>query len=108
MRLADLMIISSRREGFPLVLAEMLQLQRPLVSTRVAGVEEILPAEWMCEPEDSTGLAVLINKALIRLPQLSQEFAPIFKLAAEELRIESAARKTEAIYREARQESDRR
>jgi hypothetical protein len=71
-------------------------------------VEEILPAEWMCEPEDAAGLAALINKALGRLPELSREFAPIFQLAAEELRIESAARKTEAIYREARQEMERR
>ena len=60
MSLADILVISSRREGFPLVLVESLHLHRPVVGTRVAGVEEILPAEWSCEPENPPALAALM------------------------------------------------
>jgi glycosyltransferase involved in cell wall biosynthesis len=101
MGLADVMVISSRREGFPLALVEMLHLQRPVVGTRVAGVEEILPREWSCEPEDAPALAALLRKAAGKLSSLEAEFTPLFELAQRELRLDRAAEKIEAVYREA-------
>lgn len=101
MTLADVMVISSRREGFPLALVEMLHLRRPVVGTRVAGVEEILPNEWSCEPEDAPALASLMRKAANQRNHLESEFAPLFELAARELRLDKAAQKIEAVYQEA-------
>jgi len=101
MCLADVMVISSRREGFPLVLVEALHLQRPTIGTRVAGVEEILPPEWSCDTEDPVALAELMRKAARKLPKLSDDFAPLFALAERELTLDRAALKIEAVYQEA-------
>jgi glycosyltransferase involved in cell wall biosynthesis len=100
MSLADILVISSRREGFPLVLVESLHLHRPVVGTRVAGVEEILPAEWSCEPENPPALAALMRKTANQIGSLEKEFAPIYELAAQELQLDKAALKIEAVYRE--------
>jgi glycosyltransferase involved in cell wall biosynthesis len=101
MCLAEVMVISSRREGFPLTLVESLHLQRPVIGTRVAGVEEILPAEWSCEPENAPALSALMKKTASQLNRLDVEFAPLFELAQRELRLDRAADKIEAVYREA-------
>lgn len=98
---ADLMVIASRREGFPFVFVEMLHLHRPVVSTRVAGVEDVLPETWLCEPEDVAGLTSVIRRALDQLPVLPHAFQPIFELAAQELALEKTGLKIEALYRDA-------
>jgi len=101
MALADLMVISSRREGFPFVFVEMLHLHRPVVSTRVAGVEDVLPAEWLCDPDDVAGLTGVIRRALDQLPALPELFKPVFKLADTDLALENSGLRIEALYREA-------
>lgn len=98
---ADLMVISSRREGFPFVFVEMLHLRRPVVSTRVAGVEDVLPEVWLCEPEDIAGLTDVIRRALDQLPALPQIFQPVFDLAVQELALEQTGLKIESLYRAA-------
>ena len=100
MSLADFMIISSRREGFPLVLVEMLHRRRPVISTRVGGSEEILPAEWLCAPAHPDSLAQLIARALGKLPSLSSDFEPVFQIAVRELTVAASSRKIMDVYRE--------
>jgi glycosyltransferase involved in cell wall biosynthesis len=100
MSLADVMVISSRREGFPLALVEMLLLRRPVVGTEVGGVEEIIPAEWMCAPEQPKALADVMGKAANELTSLPEQFRPVFDLAERELQLAGAARKIEAVYSE--------
>ncbi len=100
-RLADLMVISSRNEGFPFALVEMLHLERPVVGTRVAGVEDILPPSCLCPVEDAPALAKTINRALDRRASLAAEFAPVFAFAARELSLEHTAPRIEAVYAQA-------
>jgi glycosyltransferase involved in cell wall biosynthesis len=99
--LADVMVISSRREGFPLTLVEALHLQRPVVGTRVAGVEEILPLEWSCETENVAALAALMQRAGQSITALGNEFAPLFAMAGRDLRLDVAARRIESVYQDA-------
>jgi glycosyltransferase involved in cell wall biosynthesis len=101
MTLADIMVISSRREGFPLALVEMLLLRRLVVGTAVGGVEEIIPTEWLCAPEEPKALADLMRKAANEASSLPERFRPVFDLAERELQLTGAARKIEAVYREA-------
>lgn len=100
MRRADLMVISSRHEGFPFAFVEMLLLRRPVVGTRVAGVEEVLPETLSCPTEDADALAALINDALRDLPSLPARFEPVFAFAAERLTLENTIGKIEAVYAE--------
>jgi glycosyltransferase involved in cell wall biosynthesis len=101
MEKADTLVISSRHEGFPFVLVEMLHRRRPVISTRVGGAEEVLPEKWLCDCENAVALAELLRRALERLPGLSAEFEPIFDLARRELTLDASSRKVAAVYHEA-------
>lgn len=99
---ADLMVISSRHEGFPIAFIEMLHQRRPVVSTRVAGVEDMLPEEWLCPCEDAPALAAVIRKALALGPGREQAFAAVFERAGRELALETALPRIHAVYVAAR------
>jgi glycosyltransferase involved in cell wall biosynthesis len=101
MQLADMLVISSRYEGFPFVLVEILQRRRPVVATRVGGVEEVLPAKWLCDCENADALAELLNRAVKQRENLAAEFQSVFDIAERELTLESASRKVEAAYQDA-------
>ncbi|MCU0793395.1 MAG: glycosyltransferase [Opitutaceae bacterium] len=97
--LADLMVVSSRHEGFPFAFIEMLHQRRPVVGTRVAGVEEVLPEEWLCPLEDAPALAALIRKALALDPAARlHAFEPVFARARDELALESTLPRIHALY----------
>ena len=66
LRAFDVVALTSNSEGFPVVLAEAMGLERPIVATRVGGVEEIVRDGVTGEviaPGDATALA----RALLRL-----------------------------------------
>jgi glycosyltransferase involved in cell wall biosynthesis len=95
---ADLMVISSRREGLPYVLLEALHLARPVVATRTPGVAELLPVEALCPPDDPAALAQAIRQALADLPAARRRLAPAWALARRELTREAMVRGVEAVY----------
>jgi glycosyltransferase involved in cell wall biosynthesis len=64
MRGSDVSVVSSRLEGFPNVLLEMMCLSHRIVATRCAEGVENLPGILTCEVEDSEALAETINEAL--------------------------------------------
>ncbi len=101
MAVCDLAIISSRREGFPYVLCEALIVRTPMVSTRVPGAMEILPAEYLAPPEDAPALAACLRRALGDLPATRAAYEPVWQFAAENLTIDAMMRKTEAVYERA-------
>ena len=101
MAAADLMVISSRREGFPYVLCEALIARTPVVSTRVPGAMEILPDAFLAPTEDAAALSDCLKRALANLPATRQAFEPVWRFAAENLTIEAMVAKTEQVYRDA-------
>jgi len=98
---ADLCVIASRSEGFPLVMVEALHAGTPLVSTDVSGVRELLPADLLAPVEDAPALHALLQRQLADLPALRARLEPVFARARRELTLDGMARRTEAIYLEA-------
>jgi glycosyltransferase involved in cell wall biosynthesis len=99
MEAADLLVMPSRREGFPYVLLEALHRRLPVIATRVPGAVDVLPQPWMVAVEDTTSLAVLIRRALADPSQLRADFEAVWDRAHEELNLETMVRRTEAVYR---------
>lgn len=65
-RASRAMILPSYAEGLPIVIMEALATGRPVISTRIAGIPELLDAScgWVCEPGDEAGFAAAMIDAL--------------------------------------------
>ncbi len=94
----DACVISSRREGFPLILVEALQAGCPVVSTRVSGAVEWVPAAFLAEPEDVPSLHKVLEAALRDLPSARAACQPVFARARVQLTLEGMVERTEALY----------
>jgi colanic acid/amylovoran biosynthesis glycosyltransferase len=59
-------VLPSFAEGLPVVLMEALALRRPVITTWVAGIPELVDGEvgWLCPPGDADALANAIRAAL--------------------------------------------
>lgn len=97
---SDVFIISSRNEGGPYTLSEALLLKRPVLSTDVGMVAEVLPAQFICAPEDAQALAGLITQHIRQPEQMVQVFPAVYQLAIDELTLDAMLRNTNAVYRE--------
>ena len=95
---SDLMVISSLREGMPLVLAEALHAHCPVVSTAVGGMVGFLPACALTPSGDPVALAQKINEALSDLPTFSHAFDGLYDFAIRNMTVEVMAHQTLMIY----------
>lgn len=95
-QLADVVVLSSDREGFPLVMVEALQADKVMVSTKVNGVIEWLPDEYLADIGDVQGLQQAIQNALNANAQ--QDFQPLFAQAKAELTVATMTQQTLNIY----------
>jgi len=72
MAAADVIILSSRWEGLPVVALESLALERPLVATAVNGTPLVVidgETGWLAPPEDPSALADVVVECLRTAPE---------------------------------------
>lgn len=98
---ADLMVIASRNEGFPYVLVEALHCRQVIVSTRVPGSMDVLPAEFMVDYGAQQQLVAVIHRVLQDREAASRAFIPIWDFTERELTLTRMAEKTTEVYRQA-------
>lgn len=73
----DVFVLPSIKEGFPWVILEALAAEIPIIATKVGAIPEIIPEEFLTEPDDAEALAKKINQMLEHptVPQPKQEFS---------------------------------
>jgi glycosyltransferase involved in cell wall biosynthesis len=99
-RAADVVVLPSRWEGWPLVLSEALQLGRPIVATRVGGVADLVRDAAVLVPAgDADALAAAVA-GLVERPGQRRELAERAKRRAMDLPTEDdTADAVLAVYR---------
>jgi glycosyltransferase involved in cell wall biosynthesis len=97
---ADVLVLPSLWEGWPLVLSEALQLGRPIVATRVGGVPDLVRDAAVLVPAgDADALATAVA-GLVERPGQRRELAERAKRRAMELPTEDdTADAVLAVYR---------
>ncbi len=96
---SDLLVISSRREGMPLVFAEALHVGCPVVSTAVGGMATLLPASAMVPPENVEALASKINEAVLNIEVFRREQSQLVEFARTQMTVPVMAEKTLEVYK---------
>lgn len=96
----DFVVVSSRREGGPLVVAEALLMQKPIISTDVGMVEDFIPPIYISSIENVKKLHELIELALTNYSSLRQDFNLSFAKAEKYLVIDKMVEETVKIYKE--------
>ena len=92
---ADLMVFASEREGLSYALAEALLTRLPVVSTPVAGAEELLPASHLAEIGK---LRSAIANCLDDPDAARTRMRETFDWATDALTVERMVRSTRAVY----------
>lgn len=100
LKYADLLVISSHKEGFNYVMAEALRQSIPVVSTNVPAPNEILPATYLVPLADPDALADRINSVLENKPDCLTELQPLFEWASETLTIDNMVAETAEYLQE--------
>lgn len=73
---SQIMVLPSFAEGLPVVIMEAMALRRPVISTYVAGIPElVVPGEtgWLCPAGDVDALVQTLQKALAAKPESLRE-----------------------------------
>lgn len=94
----DFLVVSSRREGGPLVIAEALLMQKPVIATNVGMVGDFLPKKYIAEVENIKQLHDLIKLASANFDSLMLDFILAFTKAEKYLLIEKMVEETIKIY----------
>jgi glycosyltransferase involved in cell wall biosynthesis len=94
---SDLLLISSRREGFSYVFAESLLLHTPLISTDVADIKKFVTDKFIV-PFDAKDLADAVTDFMTQYRFYMKEYQSIFKYAENTFTVSRMAQKTKEIY----------
>jgi glycosyltransferase involved in cell wall biosynthesis len=92
---ADLMAFASEREGFSYALAEALLARLPVVSTRVPGAANVLPASHVVA---ASQLKTAIGACLADLAAAKMRMAGVFEWAAATLTVQQMVARTRQVY----------
>ncbi len=105
MFLADLFIISSRREGGPYTLAEALRYHCPVVSTRVGYAPDLLEPMQLCDEVSTAGVEAGLRRVMDDFERYREGMIPVFDRADRELDIDVMVEKVLAVYNELAQDN---
>lgn len=94
----DLLVISSRREGFSYVFAESLLLDTPIVSTDVADIKKFITKEFIV-PFDADRLAERVNDFKANYNQNISTYQMIFNKAKNTFTTENMIKQTIQVYK---------
>jgi len=93
---ASALVISSRHEGGPRVALEALYLKIPVISTNVGHMSEILPIEFMAEPDNINSLKELVEEYVDDFKMYDQ--SSIFEYISREFSLEAQGNKVIEAY----------
>ena len=99
---ADVMIISSDREGFPYVMVEALMARTPVISTNVDAAIEAIPESMRVKCGDSLKLNQKITDFFTNRPKYTQDLNQVFAWASKELTVDNMVRSTLRFLEEVR------
>ena len=102
---SDLLVITSHKEGFSYVMAEALLLQKPVISTDVADMSEILPEGYVLKKAKSEDLKDKIVYVKKHYTDVLKNFEKCFEFAKEEFIYEKMYEKLILLYGEMLEES---
>jgi glycosyltransferase involved in cell wall biosynthesis len=94
MELSSIVLISSDREGFPLVMVEALLMRKIVVSTKVPGVKEFVPDKYLSKVGDAEELARKLKFVLDDLAKAEQDFSSVWVRADSELTLDAQIKRT--------------
>ncbi len=95
----DLIVISSKREGFSYVFAETLLSKKPLISTDVADIKKIITKKFIVDIDDYEALNKKIKFVINNYDEVLKEFENSFKFAEENFSIDKMVDKTIEVYK---------
>lgn len=91
---ADVMVISSDREGFPYAMVEALCAKIPVISTQVAAAREALPESLQVPLSNSESLGKTIQHFIANKDDYREDLTKLFNWADEVLSVEYMTRAT--------------
>ena len=97
---ADVMIISSDREGFPYVMVEALIAHTPVISTNVDAAVEAIPESMRVMRGDSLKLNEKITDFFTNRSNYTQDLDQVFDWASQELTVDNMVRSTISFLEE--------
>lgn len=97
---SDFLVISSRNEGGPYTLSEALLLKRPVISSDVGMVSQVLLPSMICPANNTQALHQLLQQHIQHFSQLQKDAEPIFHFAQQHLTINAMVEHTARVYQE--------
>ena len=97
----DVIVLSSRTEGTPIVVLEAMGARVPIVATRVGGVPDMLSASEaiLVAPEDPSALAHAVRAALADMPAARERAERASSRLTTEFSTETWLERYETLYR---------
>src|SRR5690554_1139882 len=95
---ADLLVISSEREGFPYILVEALVAGCPVISTPVSGCRELLPETALAKDTTEGAIKELLSSSVDNITVLRKSQEELFRYANTHLTSDAMVRSTITVY----------
>lgn len=95
---SDFVIVSSSKEGGPLIVAEALLENKPVIATDVGMASEFIPIQYIARGYRAPELKDLIQFTIANFEYIQQDFQPAFNKAKEQLSLDTMVEATLNVY----------